>query len=120
MKLSEERRRRLAIKALAGVSGEIRGWVVAAGGELARDDDAAALKSANVSWNGEIDPQTFPLASSVAPYALDAPEDDEGVAEFDLPAFSLVGLVVDGVEISDPGCVAKTFPGFFQALDQLR
>ena len=35
-------------------------------------------------------------------------------------AFSLVGLVVDGVEISDPGCVAKTFPGFFQALDQLR
>ena len=25
-----------------------------------------------------------------------------------------------GVEISDPGCVAKTFPGFFQALDQLR
>jgi 3-phosphoshikimate 1-carboxyvinyltransferase len=35
-------------------------------------------------------------------------------------AFSLVGLVVAGVEISDPGCVAKTFPGFFQALDQLR
>ena len=35
-------------------------------------------------------------------------------------AFSLVGLVVNGVEISDPGCVAKTFPGFFQALDQLR
>ena len=25
-------------------------------------------------------------------------------------AFSLVGLVVNGVEISDPGCVAKTFP----------
>ncbi|MEO0492444.1 MAG: 3-phosphoshikimate 1-carboxyvinyltransferase [Actinomycetota bacterium] len=35
-------------------------------------------------------------------------------------AFSLVGLVVDGVEVRDPGCVAKTFPGFFQALDQLR
>ena len=70
--------------------------LIAAGGELARDDDAAALKSANVSWNGEIDPQTFPLASSVAPYALDAPEDDEGVAEFDLPAFSLVGLVAYG------------------------
>ncbi|MEM8704944.1 MAG: 3-phosphoshikimate 1-carboxyvinyltransferase [Actinomycetota bacterium] len=35
-------------------------------------------------------------------------------------AFALVGLVVDGVEIRDPGCVAKTFPGFFTALDQLR
>lgn len=35
-------------------------------------------------------------------------------------AFSLVGLVVPGVEIRDPGCVAKTFPGFFEALEQLR
>ena len=35
-------------------------------------------------------------------------------------AFALLGLVVDGVEILDPGCVAKTFPGYFAALDQLR
>ena len=35
-------------------------------------------------------------------------------------AFTLVGLVVPGVAIRDPGCVAKTFPAFFQALDQLR
>jgi 3-phosphoshikimate 1-carboxyvinyltransferase len=35
-------------------------------------------------------------------------------------AFSLVGLMVDGVAINDPGCVAKTFPGFFAALEQLR
>ena len=35
-------------------------------------------------------------------------------------AFSLVGLVVPGVAIRDPGCVAKTFPGFFEALEQLR
>ena len=35
-------------------------------------------------------------------------------------AFALVGLVVRGVEIRDPGCVAKTFPGFFDALEQLR
>ncbi|GJM38561.1 MAG: 3-phosphoshikimate 1-carboxyvinyltransferase [Acidimicrobiales bacterium] len=35
-------------------------------------------------------------------------------------AFSLVGLVVPGVAVRDPGCVAKTFPGYFAALEQLR
>jgi len=35
-------------------------------------------------------------------------------------AFSLVGLMVDGVAINDPGCVAKTFPNYFAALEQLR
>jgi 3-phosphoshikimate 1-carboxyvinyltransferase len=31
-------------------------------------------------------------------------------------SFALVGLRVPGVEIEDPACVAKTFPGFFSAL----
>lgn len=35
-------------------------------------------------------------------------------------AFALIGLVVPGVAICDPGCVAKTFPNFFAALEQLR
>ena len=35
-------------------------------------------------------------------------------------AFALIGLVVEGVSNSDPGCVAKTFPGYFGALEQLR
>jgi len=35
-------------------------------------------------------------------------------------AFALIGLVVPGVAVRDPGCVAKTFPGFFEALEQLR
>jgi 3-phosphoshikimate 1-carboxyvinyltransferase len=34
-------------------------------------------------------------------------------------SFALVGLRVPGVEIDDPGCVAKTFPGFWTALDGL-
>jgi 3-phosphoshikimate 1-carboxyvinyltransferase len=34
-------------------------------------------------------------------------------------SFALVGLRVPGVEIDDPGCVAKTFPGFWDALDGL-
>lgn len=35
-------------------------------------------------------------------------------------AFALIGLVVPGISVCDPGCVAKTFPGYFGALEQLR
>lgn len=35
-------------------------------------------------------------------------------------SFALLGLCQSGIVIADPGCVAKTFPRFFQALDQLR
>ena len=34
-------------------------------------------------------------------------------------AFSLVGLRIPGIEIENPGCVAKTFPNFFDVLDCL-
>ena len=35
-------------------------------------------------------------------------------------AFSLIGLRAQGVEIKNPGCVAKTFPGFFDVLGRLK
>lgn len=35
-------------------------------------------------------------------------------------AFGVLGLVVPGMEIEDPTVVAKTFPDFYAALDQLR
>lgn len=35
-------------------------------------------------------------------------------------SFALLGLVVPGIAIADPGCVAKTHPGFFADLDRLR
>jgi 3-phosphoshikimate 1-carboxyvinyltransferase len=35
-------------------------------------------------------------------------------------SLALVGLRVPGVVIKDPGCVAKTYPGFFADLEQLR
>ena len=35
-------------------------------------------------------------------------------------AFALVGLKVPGVTITDPACVAKTFPDFFARLETLR
>ena len=34
-------------------------------------------------------------------------------------SFALAGLRVDGVEIEDPGCVAKTFPGYFEVLESI-
>ena len=34
-------------------------------------------------------------------------------------SFALLGLVVPGIEIEDPDCVAKTFPGFWDALKAL-
>ena len=35
-------------------------------------------------------------------------------------AFALLGLHVDGIRIADPGCVGKTFPGYWTWLDELR
>lgn len=35
-------------------------------------------------------------------------------------AFAVLGLRVPGIVIDEPGCVAKTFPGFFDVLDGLR
>ena len=35
-------------------------------------------------------------------------------------SFAILGLKVPGISIADPACVAKTFPGFWAALDRLR
>ncbi|MFC0506412.1 3-phosphoshikimate 1-carboxyvinyltransferase [Micromonospora costi] len=35
-------------------------------------------------------------------------------------SLSLLGLRTPGIEIAEPGCVAKTYPGFFRDLDRLR
>mgnify|MGYP002527201651 FL=1 len=34
-------------------------------------------------------------------------------------SFALAGLRIAGIEIRDPGCTAKTWPGFFEALEAL-
>ena len=35
-------------------------------------------------------------------------------------SLALLGLRAPGIEIENPGCVAKTYPGFFADLDRLR
>jgi 3-phosphoshikimate 1-carboxyvinyltransferase len=51
----------------------------------------------------------------IRPAVID-PHDDHRLAM----AFALIGLRIPGIEISDPGCVAKTFPGYFDILESLR
>jgi 3-phosphoshikimate 1-carboxyvinyltransferase len=34
-------------------------------------------------------------------------------------SFAVTGLAAPGIRILDPGCVSKTFPGFFKALERL-
>jgi 3-phosphoshikimate 1-carboxyvinyltransferase len=34
-------------------------------------------------------------------------------------SFALIGLMQPGIEIADPGCTAKTYPGFFEDLNKL-
>lgn len=35
-------------------------------------------------------------------------------------SLALLGLRFAGISLADPGCVAKTYPGFFTDLDKLR
>ena len=35
-------------------------------------------------------------------------------------SFAQLGLVAPGIQIAGPACVAKTFPGYWTMLDQIR
>ena len=35
-------------------------------------------------------------------------------------SFAITGLKAPGITIADPGCVAKTFPAYFDALERLK
>lgn len=62
-------------------------------------------------------PDGFTVSPGQAPAgALIRTYDDHRLAM----AFSVLGLVAGGMKIENPGCVAKTFPGFYRTLDSLR
>ena len=50
----------------------------------------------------------------ITPSAIDTYEDHRIAM-----AFSLVGLKANGIRINDPECVSKTFPNYFQVLQEL-
>jgi 3-phosphoshikimate 1-carboxyvinyltransferase len=57
----------------------------------------------------EIDPPEAVRPASIATY------DDHRIAM----SFAVAGLKADGIKIQDPGCVSKTFPDFFERLEEL-
>ena len=54
------------------------------------------------------------LPAPITPAAIDTYEDHRVAM-----AFSLIGLKVPGIQINNPECVSKTFPHYFQVLQQL-
>ncbi len=69
------------------------------------------------------DIEEHPDGLTVQPTGLDAPLCGARVKTYDdhrmAMSLALVGLVVPGVEIEDPWCVGKTFPGYWRALADL-
>lgn len=54
------------------------------------------------------------MPAPIVPAAIDTYRDHRVAM-----AFSLIGLKVPGIHICDPGCVSKTFPHFFEVLQEL-
>lgn len=67
------------------------------------------VKARELSDGFTVEPGPAPAGALVRTY------DDHRIAM----AFSVLGLRVPGIRIENPGCVAKTFPGFFEMLDRL-
>jgi 3-phosphoshikimate 1-carboxyvinyltransferase len=82
-------------------------------------DRAAALEAELTKLGARVtvadDEITIEPPAAVQPARIET-YDDHRIAM----AFSVAGLTVDGIEIADPACVAKTFPGFYDVLDVLR
>ncbi len=62
------------------------------------------------------DPDGFTVQPGVSRAGIVQTYDDHRMAM----SFAVLGLVSAGVQIADPHCVAKTYPGFWQDLDALR
>lgn len=102
-----------------GASSRLTGLVTLAGKEsdriavLARGLGAVGVEARAGRDTLEIAPSARRL--EVREVILD-PEGDHRMAF----AFALLGLVVDGVSVSDTGCVGKSWPGFWDDLGSLR
>ena len=62
-----------------------------------------------------IDPDGWTIQPAQPHAAVVQTYDDHRMAM----SFALLGLGAAGIEIADPGCVAKTFPGYWAMLDEL-
>lgn len=80
-------------------------------------DRIAALRDNLARMGVRVDERedSFTVYPGAAKGALIDPRDDHRVAM----AFALAGTRIPGVRILDPGCVSKTYPGFFEALEKV-
>jgi 3-phosphoshikimate 1-carboxyvinyltransferase len=71
----------------------------------------------NIGVDAEETPDGFVVRPGTTPHgAVIETYDDHRMAM----SFALVGLVVPGISVADPGVVAKTHPGFWADLERLR
>jgi 3-phosphoshikimate 1-carboxyvinyltransferase len=68
-----------------------------------------------IGGHAEIDGDTLVVEPGPLHGAVVETYDDHRMAM----SFALAGLRVEGIEIADPGCVTKTWPGFFEALEKM-
>jgi 3-phosphoshikimate 1-carboxyvinyltransferase len=80
--------------------------LAALGAELTKLGAGVAVRDDGLT----IDPPAHPRPSRISTYQ------DHRMAM----SFALAGLGIDGVEIEDPGCVAKSFPGFWEAWERMQ
>ena len=77
---------------------------------------AVVRELSKLGIRAEEDPDGMTIHPGVPHAGVVTTHDDHRMAM----SFALLGLVHPGIEIADPGCVAKTFPRYFDVLDQLR
>ena len=85
----------LAIESM--VPSMMNGWIL----QSAQSDSADPMAATQVQWNSNGEPLSFPLSAHYSPYMLTANEGD-GIFSFDVPAYSVVGLVVHVDTNSEP------------------
>ena len=104
-----------AIAAVADTPTRVRGI----GFVRTKESDRIAVVVEELRRGGvdaEEEPDGFVVRPGTVRPAVIDPHDDHRMAM----AFAVLGLRVPGITISDPGCVAKTFPAYFDVLDTLR
>jgi 3-phosphoshikimate 1-carboxyvinyltransferase len=81
-------------------------------------DRLAALATELRKVGAEVD--EFPDGLKITPRPLHGAEIDTYNDHRMAMSMALIGLKVPGIVIKNPGCVAKTYPGFWQDLEKLR
>lgn len=105
-----------AVAAVAGTPTTVRGIGFVRGKESDRiaavvsELRRCGVEARELADGFAVVPPPVPVGARVRTY------DDHRIAM----AFSVLGLVVPGMQIENPGCVAKTFPGFYETLEALR